>query len=73
MKKKFVIKWMAGMLAVGMTLSMGACGQDKGNNSGDPNRKESAGIVSPKRFCIERYSVLDDKMFILYRISIFYL
>ena len=24
MKKKFVIKWMAGMLAVGMTLSMGS-------------------------------------------------
>lgn len=36
-------------------------------------KHESAGIVSPKRFCIERYSVLDDKMFILYRISIFYL
>ena len=36
-------------------------------------KHESAGIVSTKRFCIERYSVLDDKMFILYRISIFYL
>ena len=36
-------------------------------------KHKSAGIVSQKRFCIEKYSVLDDKMFILYRISIFYL
>lgn len=49
MKKKFVIKWMAGMLAVGMTLSMGACGQDKGNNSGDPNRKDASAIIEDNK------------------------
>ena len=49
MKKKFVIKWMAGMLAVGMTLSMGACGQDKGNNSGNPNRKDASAIIEDNK------------------------
>lgn len=49
MKKKFVIKWMAGMLAVGMTLSMGACGQDKENNSGDPNRKDASAIIEDNK------------------------
>lgn len=49
MKKKFVIKWMSGMLAVGMTLSMGACGQDKGNNSGDPNRKDASAIIEDNK------------------------
>lgn len=49
MKKKSLTKWMAGVLAVGMTLSMGACGQDKGNNSGDPNRKDASAIVEDNK------------------------
>ena len=49
MKKKFVTKWMAGALAVGMTLSMGACGQTKGNNSGDPERKDASAIVEDNK------------------------
>lgn len=49
MKKKLVTKWMAGALAVGMTLSMGACGQTKGNNSGDPERKDASAIVEDNK------------------------
>ena len=49
MKKKLVTKWMAGALAVGMTLSMGACGETKGNNSGDPESNDAFPIVEDNK------------------------